>query len=469
MIDFYKLTEELKNPKKEEFKLGEEQLQALTLIKEFITNSNEIAFSLCGSAGTGKTTLEKEIIKWLDSKWIAYCLCAPTHKAALVMKQTTNCDAITLHKLLALSPNIEILDLDFRDLQFKTSHVVTSIPRKGVVICDEASMISDDLFDLLLLKCNEKQSKIIFLSDSKQLNPVKSRRCSKVYNLPNQFELTYIYRQAQESALTPLLRTLRSHKIGRLETNIQEAGSVIVEPSMAKFLEASKIEFLQAIDRKDILHTKIAAYTNTRVALFNQAMRSLLWKDGKDYHRGEFLTAYENCDFEGEMFYNSMDYIIDNDPEETEFELPHFPFKVRGYLLDLYDSYDNFSKELVLLSKNNPTDIFNDLAGTLEAIRFKAIEAKSISAFKAKNFWKQYYELLHSFATPLTLYYDGRVVRKKSFDYGYACTVHKLQGSSFNKIFVDMKNINSCTEEVIKQQLQYVALSRTRTDAYIFQ
>lgn len=36
-----------------DFLLGEEQLQALDLMKEFITSSNVTAFSLVGPAGTG--------------------------------------------------------------------------------------------------------------------------------------------------------------------------------------------------------------------------------------------------------------------------------------------------------------------------------------------------------------------------------------------------------------------------------
>jgi len=467
MLDFSNLS--VDKPKKRDFELGEEQLQALSLIKDFIKNSNDTAFSLCGSAGTGKTTLEKEIIDYLNDEWLDYSLCAPTHKAALVMRQTTREDAITLHKLLSLSPNVEILDLDFRELQFRTSRVVNAIMPKSIIICDEASMINDDLFDLLIQKCKDKKAKIIFLSDSKQLNPVKSRRCSKVYDLPNQFELTHIYRQDKESALTGLLQALRDHKLGHLDSKIAEAGSLIVTSNMLEFLEAAKTQFLQAIDERNILQTKIAAYTNTRVALFNQAVRKFLWKDNEPYHKGEFLTSYENADFEGTMFYNSMDYIIDNDPEESEFELPHFCCKVKGYLLDLYDSYDKYSKEAIILSGNNSENIFENLAGTLEAIRFKAIESKAYSSFKASTYWKQYYELLHSFVTPKALVYEGRVVRKKSFDYGYASTSHKLQGSTYENIFVDLRNINTCSDEVVKRQLQYVALSRTRHDAYVLQ
>ena len=467
MLDFSNLS--VNEPKKREFELGEEQLQALSLIKDFIKNSKDIAFSLCGSAGTGKTTLEKEIIDYLNEEWIDYSLCAPTHKAALVMRQTTREDAITLHKLLSLSPNVEILDLDFRELEFRTSKVVNAIIPKSVIICDEASMINDDLFDLLIKKCSDKKAKIIFLSDSKQLNPVKSRRCSKVYDLPNQFELTHIYRQAKESALTPLLAALREHKLGHLDSKQGEAGSLIVTSNMKEFLDAAKVQFLEAIDKRNILQTKVAAYTNTRVALFNQAIRKFLWADDAPYHKGEFLTSYENADFEGTMFYNSMDYVVANDPEEVTMELPHFYTKVKGYLLDLWDAYDKFTKECFILSKDNPQSTFEQLASALEAIRFKAIDAKQVSSFKASLYWKQYYELLHSFVTPIPLVYEGRVVRKKSFDYGYASTSHKLQGSTYDTIFVDLRNINTCSDEVVKKQLQYVALSRTRTDAYVLQ
>jgi exodeoxyribonuclease-5 len=330
-------------------------------------------------------------------------------------------------------------------------------------------MINDDLFDLLVLRCQERQAKIIFLSDSKQLNPVKSRKCSKVYDLPNQFELTHIYRQSSESALTDLLQRLRQQKLGHLTSKQGEDGSLFVTSDMKKFLNEAKTQFLQAIEERNILQTKIAAYTNTRVALFNQAVRKFLWTDNAEYHKGEFLTAYENADFEGTMFFNSMDYIVDNEPEESTFELPHFFQNVKGYLLDLYDSYDKYSKEVVILSRNNPQSVFESLAATIEAIRIRAIEMKSVNSFKARTFWTQYYELLHSFVTPVPLIFENRVIRKKSFDYGYASTSHKLQGSSYENIFVDLRNINTCSDDVIKRQLQYVALSRTRHNAYVLQ
>ena len=77
--------------------------------------------------------------------------------------------------------------------------------------------------------------------------------------------------------------------------------------------------------------------------------------------------------------------------------------------------------------------------------------------------------MINSFTTPIDFYYDGRLIRKKSFDYAYAVTVHRSQGSSYNNVLVDMRNINSCSDEAVHRQLQYVALSRTRKDVLLYQ
>lgn len=43
------------------------------------------------------------------------------------------------------------------------------------------------------------------------------------------------------------------------------------------------------------------------------------------------------------------------------------------------------------------------------------------------------------------------------------------QGSSINNVYVDMKDVSKCRDSIEHRQLQYVALSRTRKDAYILQ
>ena len=446
--------------------LGEEQQEALAKIKQFI-KSNEVAFSLTGPAGTGKTVLTKFIITWLKSINRDYCLCAPTHKAALVMRNYTGNNAVTLHSMLALSPNIQILELDLRELKFVTGRFHDNIPFDGVVICDESSMINDDLFELLIEKVKDRNSKIIFVSDYAQLLPVKQKHYSKIYNLKNSYKLTKIYRQSEKNSILPVLQELRSHEIMELSNCPGEEGSLIVTDDLRKFIEYAIPEIKEAINCKNIIHTKIAAFTNKRVELYNSAIRKFLGFE-EEYHVGDILTAYENGEYNRFEYYNSMDYIIVDTPIKSVKVLP-FIGAVSGWELKLWDQYNEYTFTIFILSKDNPEDLFSYIAENIEYIRIKAIEAKKNKLSNSSKLWGNYYDLIHSFCTPIDLYYEGRVIRKKSFDYGYAITVHKSQGSTYDSIFVDWKNIKTCKDDLVRRQLQYVALSRTRSNAYILQ
>lgn len=448
--------------------LGEEQQKAFDSIINFFKTSENIAYSLVGSAGTGKSFMTSYIIDWIEDNGYNYTLCAPTHKAALVMRYYTKHNTNTLHRLLSLSPNIAILDLDLRQLEFVTSKVTDNIPYKGIVICDEASMINDDLFNLLVEKVSARDSKILFISDKAQLLPVKQRNCSKVYSLEDSFKLTKIYRQSSKNALMPILQELREHEIHQLVSSEGEEGSLVVESELKDFLIKAVSEINIAISTKNVLYTKITAYTNKRIELYNMAVRKFIWNSTKEYNIGEILTAYENGEYNGVEYYNSMDYIIVEEPKFVTKELPNF-YAMDGWELTLWDPYNEDTFIIFILSRSNKTEDFEYLSNTIERIRLQAIEAKQRKLKTSFVYWRKYYELINSFATPIDLYYDGRLIRKKSFDYGYACTVHKLQGSNLDNIFVDMRNIKTCSDDLVRRQLQYVALSRTRKNAYVLQ
>ena len=470
MLDFkIKISDQRIN--KSESILGKEQLEALDLMKVFLNDENAQVFSLIGAAGTGKSFLMKTLIEYMEKEGIEKCLCAPTHKAKLVLERFTNDEAITLHKLLSLSPNLEILNLDFKDLKFVTKNSVLNIPYEGVVICDESSMINDDLFDLLLEKVKEFRSKVIFVGDKAQLRPVNSLTTSKVFNVENKFTLTKIYRQSENNALMPLLTTLRTDLVDKFETREAEEGSLFVYRDALSFIKHAVPSFKKAIRDGDILATKILAYTNAMVTSYNNCMRRVMWENYKseEYNQFEFLTGYENLEFNGTKFWNSMDYIIIDPPHRTDINIPGF-INLPGYELTLYDSVYKSSCPVLILSRDISDDYLQSLASRIEDIRLEAINLKKIGRFQAASKrWRDYYELIGSFTTPMDLYYDNRLIRKKSFDYGYACSAHKSQGSSFGEVFVDMRNINLCKDKDERRQLQYVALSRTRKDAYVLQ
>ena len=61
----------------------------------------------------------------------------------------------------------------------------------------------------------------------------------------------------------------------------------------------------------------------------------------------------------------------------------------------------------------------------------------------------------------------GRVIKKKTLDYGYASTVHKSQGSTYNIVFVDEADINKNNSPRNRSQLKYTAFSRASESSVV--
>ena len=459
---------------KEKLELGEEQINALQKLEEFVSGMED-CITLSGFAGTGKTSILKEFIEYLDDEELPYVLAAPTHRAKLVLEALTDAKkTYTLHQLLSLSPNIEIFELDYRDLLFKVEEAFnnknSAIPYKGVVIIDEASMINDDLFDLLLKKCKDFKCKIVFSGDSQQLRPVKSDHISKVFVLDNKITLTKIYRQKKDNPVSNILEILRHESLSSsdFETEIGTDNSFIVCNTPNQFMDYATPYFKDMLSNGNVLECKMLAYTNARVNALNKAIRQYILGNNskKEFNKGEILVGTDNFDFDGFKFYNSLDYVIKNNPNKVKTLIPYFGEYMIGYKLDLYDSVYKTTNSIFVLSKDNDINKLIGLANFIENTRLKAISLKEDKR-KAAVIWRKYFDTINSFATTFDLYYNNRVIKKRTFNYGYAISVHKAQGSTIDNIFVDIGNINTVWDKNELQQLQYVALSRTRGNAYI--
>ena len=264
--------------------LGEEQQEAVQAIKDFLNNSKELAFLLQGPGGTGKTTVSKAVCMYLDEIGKDYVLTAPTHKAKLVLSKASDMPAITLHKLFNLKPEIEIWNFDARDLTFKKDNKVV-LPKNGLIICDEGSMINDTMYDFLISMCIKHDCKVLFMADKAQLSPVQSNSTySKIFNTPLQFTLTKIYRQENDNALAPILDKLRKEPIDTITSKKGITGSIYCTNNIKQFLISARDAFIKAIKDKDILETKITAFTNDRVAAYNEVLRAFLFgNDSPEY------------------------------------------------------------------------------------------------------------------------------------------------------------------------------------------
>lgn len=95
------------------FKLGEGQKLALLSVFSLLKQSGFEECVILGRAGTGKTTICQLIIHYIqDYLKMDYKLVTPTHKSKRILAERTGEKVTTIHQLLKLKPNIDILDLD---------------------------------------------------------------------------------------------------------------------------------------------------------------------------------------------------------------------------------------------------------------------------------------------------------------------------------------------------------------------
>ena len=441
--------------KKLGFQLDESQVNVLIQTLRCIGNKTHCCIT--GPAGSGKTQMAKALSVTLKKSMVNYLAVTPTNKAKLVLGKATDSEAITIHTLLSLSPELDILELDLKNLTFSPRNWDINIVSNSVWLVDECSMINDDLFDLLIKKADQYSCTIVFLGDESQLAPVKQRKVSKVFNLENKFQLTAVYRQdyyseGKYTEYGSLLEKLRSRIILRFPI-ISGTTSISLFKSAKEWLDASSVLFADAVGVKDPNLVRILSYTNRRINYINTAIRKVLGFQ-KEFEIGELLTGYDTIPSLG--IDNSEDYWVKSVSKGY-----HPKWNLPGYNLVLENNFGAYSI-FVLTDELGATEKFL-LASNLEKMRLRAIYSKK------KSDWALYYEQANSFATTFDLEYEGKVIKKKTLGYGYCISIHKSQGSQFDNVFLDAISINQCPDNITKRQLQYVAASRTKQTLYVYQ
>lgn len=171
--------------------LNSQQIKAVTEAVDNLRRGND--YTICGYAGTGKTTIIHNIIRNLASSPLKLygAVCAFTGKAALRLREKGMEDACTIHSL--------IYDYDkYRD----TYRLKSSLLDIDYIVVDEASMISQKLWvDLLSF-----HKPMLLVGDPGQLEPI-----GKNPNLLAKPDITLdkIHRQAEQSEIVKLATKVR--------------------------------------------------------------------------------------------------------------------------------------------------------------------------------------------------------------------------------------------------------------------
>ena len=131
-------------------KFSQDQLDAVDNICDELVNSNPNSHAiavLTGSAGTGKTTVVREIINKIntDSPLTNIELCATTHRAAIVLENIARASVTTGHALFKLRPGVTK-----HGKENLTYAGICEVPDGSVVIIDESSMIGNQFLTAIV-------------------------------------------------------------------------------------------------------------------------------------------------------------------------------------------------------------------------------------------------------------------------------------------------------------------------------
>jgi len=437
--------------------LTNDQNEALIRLNNWY-NSNSYFTTLNGPAGTGKTWLAQHLIKVLKLNPNNCCVAAPTHKAKEVIGKNCPLDAYTLHQLLGIGINLDISEFDPLNPIF---HVVNKqiIEDYSFVIIDEASQINEELYETLKAICYRNYIKVLFIGDEVQVNPV-NEEISYVFSNTDVdvITLTEIVRQEKDNPLIQLLSVLRKDVIN--DTNnylelIKEPTEVlynnkgyIIYNEGAKILE--KVVFLISHN----IDCKCLNWSNNAVTAWNNKIVEKVFGSLR-LHEKQIITATQTLR-EGKnepLLVNSKDYVILSITPSTKIVER---IKLTGKTLKIRNGND--ITELFCVGSPSK-DVITEMCYAQQEI------AKRTGGGKG---WSKYYRFRLKFVLAFDLKTNrGTVIEKKNFTFGYSCTTHKSQGSTYTSVIVNYKNLVRNPNNLEMKRLLYVALSRASETAYI--
>lgn len=361
------------------------QLAAANKFIEFV-NSDELAMSLAGYAGVGKTFLLARINEALNNAGKPVLFVAPTNKAVLVMQRRDIEDSTTVHKL--------VYEYHYEGGVYSVTKRVKPLIQNGIIIMDESSMADDAILADLEEYAERFHCKVLYVGDPFQLPPVRKSKRNIFKELRTTCELTQVMRQANGSSILDLATAIRSAKKVLLPS--ESRGDVTCTSGKTAF-----DAYVQDIKANNDAIFVCAG--NERRVQTNMNVRRVLGY-GETPVEGERLIALNNTavSANGEEFRLTDEYQLRGD------------IVINGHKGYLYQ-FDNDGKMafLVLL----PT--------------FDKASVSSVTSIGGENAWL--YEERHGrngtycFTRELVVFAT----------YAYAITGHKSQGSQWDKVYVD--------------------------------
>ena len=373
---------------------------------------------ISGFAGAGKSTLIRFIIAALDIPEEDVVYIAYTGKAAEVLRHKGCPNAMTAHKFLYYSdrlPNGKFIFKPRKALEF----------RPKIIVVDEVSMLPKSMWDLLL----SHHIHVLACGDPGQLPPVNKDDLLTVLDNPHIF-LDEIMRQAQES------------EIIRLSMDVRDG----------RPLQYFKGNEVQVIHPNEIITgmydwaDEILTATNKKRQEINSFIREMKGYGDEPQVGDKVISLCNHWDcldysYENALINGTIGYISEGNFPVT---LDYFdPMQVpRQKSIPLWRLRETFPKPVPTMTADIVTETgerFDEICMDYEALM------TGKRCYTPQQEW--YY----------TKFID-KDIQPYEFNYGYAITVHRAQGSEWDKVMVFEENFPFDREE--HKKWLYTAVTR---------
>lgn len=449
-----------------------QQVEVYAELREFLMGDVEGGMHLLeGFAGTGKTyVLSRLIEEYLyvggaggERGYIKIAMTAPVNKAVKVLKASADyihngVQYLTVHKLLGLKEKINADGtISFvKDWDNDTA----KIDEYDVLVVDEVSMLSDELFEML--EPYSGRIKILFSGDPAQIPPVGRPDCIPLREDQRNFYrigrsvLTEPQRQTLDSPILENATKLRDRlkmptAIPRKETKmIGNSGIAFFGGDDADgdlFEEILYRYFTSENFKQDADFAKVIGWRNRTLKTVNSRIRSMIYEEDA-YNKlvvGEKLVANAPIAEDDMILFTTNDeFVVEKFRVETEkinggqFNLDYYSCTVnymtpdgntgQGVIKVVHEEsqkqYDEILEMLGHVAKNHPR-------GSLKAVRA----------------WQDFWAFKKHFA---------------DVSYNYAITGHKSQGSTYSNAIVLENDINANNNVIERNRIKYTAMSRPK-------
>lgn len=425
-----------------------------------------------GKAGTGKSYLIKELV---DILGIDEILC-PTNLAKQVYENDYNVNAKTIHSFFFRE--FDDIDDGYQNPneynQVKDEYFISEIQEKDIIVIDEVSMVRSDLLEMIHKILSTAMGndlpfggiKIILVGDLFQLPPVVESDETLKY-LKNEYGGVYFF---DSHVIQENLSQIKFYELNESVRHKDDSDWVEMLDMLREPPEIKKIiPVLKEINTRVVLPEQIPEHTLAITP--SNAEANKINKMELDKIQGEEFTSKANFRIKelAQDEYLEFEYGDKlDDVDASKYYPVEVPSRFDPFLTYKIGARVMFTGSVMGGAKNGDFGTivdkridFNPRWGEKVRILVKLdknnrIVYVSLRDYSATDYkYEMVYDPIKHTLSRNTPYIQR--VKQYPFKLGYAFTIHKSQGQSFDNMLLDLKS------NIFASGQLYVALSRVRT------